>query len=192
MIVTTSVTAIRASDFDPPTHPNRSQWTVGKLRHVIEALDGVPVTLITEDRSGFCYVGVRLIGTDREDVRGAVDVLVFELTGPDGDITEKRTAVSSLGTTIVPLVDTASPGAKWRAVKAYQAEVAAAVQQARVGRDDDGRGTWTASCAATGVDVEYTPPTWRGHVGVKVTTEESGRVGADQLRRFNSCGEDVG
>lgn len=150
----TSTTVIRARDFsDSTTDADRDTWTLGKLRHVIAALDGAPVAITVDRLTGHTEVGVRLVGIacGRFVDHGPV----VERTLSDG--TTQRTIFSrhSIGDTITPL-DRSS--AKWTATDSVRNEASAAIRLARAEHEAaHAYGRWTATPGLDYVDVTYTP-----------------------------------
>jgi hypothetical protein len=151
--------AISASDFsDRTTDSDRHCWTLGKFRHLVAALDGAPVAIVTDARTGHTEVGVRLVKCfDGGPDRGPRLTIERELA--DGQIQRTNYRVTDIGETIIPLV----PG--WfadAARRTHGRERSEAIRLARAEHGEcEGRcwGEWTARVELDVVAVTYTPYT---------------------------------
>jgi hypothetical protein len=150
---TTLSTAIKASDFSgKTTDAQRTIWTVGKMRHLIAALDGAEVIVTTDARTGHTVIGAQLVSLRKTPGFGSYDVLV---------VTEhNRTwfSLSSIGETIIPL-DASGKGAKWAALDLYREERSAAIQAAQAANPSCAWGEWSAEPGHDWIDVAYEPST---------------------------------
>lgn len=154
-VATGLTNAISARDFTPAKDYRRVEWNSGALRHVVAALAGKPVMLITDAQTGSVQLGVKLIRV-QHSVRSNYDELVVEYQG-------HHTAhkIFNIGEVIVPLVDEMSDrGAKWTALATYRIEKANAVAKACTDHGaPEGRewGHWEAKLFTSIVQVTYTP-----------------------------------
>ena len=149
---------IRAQDFsDSVTDVNRNEWTAGKLRHVIAALDGSPVIITTDRQTGHTLVNVTLVGI-REGFSGQLQLGIHSVYS-DGTKSTIWHLIFMLGDTIVPL---ANGGAKWAAKKSYRDEQSYAVELAQAEHGEpEGRswGKWNVRSGHRNVVVDYQPHT---------------------------------
>lgn len=164
----TSTTALTSRDFGN-AKDFHVEWTAGALRHVIKALDGVPVALVVSFQTGHTVMGVVLVGL-RTSFHGDHPELIVRY--PEGH--ETAHLVFTLGETIIPLAQTEKHyrggGPKWEALKTYAEEKSAAVLRAqREHGETEGRawGVWCAKPALHHVYVEYTPSTGNPHFADK-------------------------
>lgn len=110
-----STAVIKASDFyeTGDNKDTRDGWKSGALRHVVAALAGSPVVLITDKQTGHAVIGAKLIGLSHSV--GGGETLVYEF----GDGSRSAALVFTLGSVIVPLE---SPQAKWDALDRFREE----------------------------------------------------------------------
>lgn len=167
-----STTAIRARDFSRDSKdPSHNRWTVGKMRHLVDALAGSPVAIITDNQTGHAMIGVTLESTYHNGHEG---IVLVRATTDDESWTTAYT-LTQLGETIIPLRETSKApngSAKWRALRTYSDEAAAAIRIAK-SHPDNARnqwGAWRGEPAAEGVIVRYTP-----HTGNKAFADQWGR-----------------
>lgn len=117
--------AISASDFsDDITDSHRALWTAGKLRHVIAALDGTPVAVVTNKMTGHAVVGVTLDGLRQNPDGGGHQVLITYEYAP-GESTRTWTHVLNIGETIIPITGMGahpSPSPRWTALETHRRE----------------------------------------------------------------------
>jgi hypothetical protein len=150
---TTTTCAVKASDFSHrTTDPQRTEWTAGKLRHLIAALDGAPVIVTVDRQTGHTLVGVELVG-----LRASFMSIRSQYADNSGDVVWHL--AFSLGDTIIPLVDNQ---AKWNALRSYGDEQSAAIQRAQAEHGEpEGRswGEWDATLGHHHVNVTYAPHT---------------------------------
>ncbi len=157
---TASVTtcAIRAQDFSSnTTDPNRTQWTAGKLRHVIAALHETPVVIVADRTTGHSLVNVHLTGI-REGFSHSLEIGVRQDFG--GTSTVWHLAFN-LGDTIIPL-DGGLKDAKWIALGTWHNETTSAIELAMAEHGEcEGRswGEWRTTAGRDNVAVTYTPIT---------------------------------
>lgn len=157
--IRTTTTAIRTTDFsETVTDPNRHTWTAGALRHVIAALDGAPVIIVTDDETGHALVNVTLVGLGTGWSTGYTVGIKSNYEDGTGSTIWHR--LQGLGDTIIPLAQPHGRNAKWVATKSYMDESSFAVElaQAQHGKGE-GRewGNWSASPGYEGVTVTYQP-----------------------------------
>jgi hypothetical protein len=156
---TTTTCAVKASDFSHrTTDPLRDEWTAGKLRHLIAALDGTPVIVTVDRQTGHTLVGVELVGLRASFASSNVEVGVRSQYTDGTSVTCWHLAFS-LGSTIIPLGDSQ---AKWNALRSYGDEQSAAIQRAQAEHGEpEGRawGEWDATLGHHHVGVTYTPHT---------------------------------
>lgn len=154
-LATGLTTAITARDFVSPKDHRRLQWNSGAMRHVIAALAGTPVMIITDSQTGSAQLGAILKGV-RHGRYGNSDELLVEYRG-------RVTAFQlfTVGDTIIPLVDeTGTTGAKWIALDTYRIEKSKAVVKACTEHGaSEGRewGEWSAKLFIDTAQVTYTP-----------------------------------
>lgn len=156
----TSACAITARDFESSTASvnwKELRWSVGALRHVVTALDGAPVAVVTDKRTGHAEVGSRLVGTLANGTSIGADGprLVVERTLSDGTTQRTNFRVEDIGT-IIPLAESGT-GAKWVALDLMRKESAAATAWAR---EQAKAATWTYGKTSTThfvdfIDVRY-------------------------------------
>lgn len=184
--VAVSTCAIRAQDFDNVLTDYADRWTAGKMRHLVDALQDAPVLVVVDRRTGYALLGARLTycGPARP---GRVNV---ECTLEDGTTQVTAYFLADIGDTIVPLSeDTLRPGGgpRWRALRAYQDEVSAAIASARrLHGESAGRawGAWTGICGEVGVSVRYQPHTGNPAFADRWGTRWSGLVIGDQVNPY--------
>lgn len=164
-LATGLTTAISARDFTPAKDHRRVQWNSGAMRHVIAALAGAPVMIITDSQTGSTMLGAILRGV-RHGVYGNSDELLVEYRGR---VTAYK--LFTVGEMIVPLVDEMGrQGAKWVAIDSYRTERSAAIQLAqREHGETEGRGwgNWEAGLFIDTVQVTYKPSTGNPHFADK-------------------------
>lgn len=160
-LITGLTTAISARDFTPAKDHRRIQWNSGAMRHVIAALAGTPVMIITDAQTGSTQLGAILKGV-RHGRFGNSDELLVEY---QGRITAFK--LFTIGETIVPLVDeTGTTSAKWHAIASYRIEGSKAVAKACAEHGaSEGRewGTWSAKLFIDTAQVTYTPSVKNPH-----------------------------
>lgn len=179
-----STTAIAASDFyeTGDSKESRSEWKAGALRHVVAALAGTSVVLITDKQTGHAVIGAKLIGLS--SAMGGGDTLVYEL----GDGMRSAVLVFKIGAVIVPLEQ---PQAKWDALERFREEssVAQAVYRARVGTLENVSSARTSSLAH-GVHVSrYVRREYSNGKGTYETMEDWGSVSVAEIRAAADCGD---
>lgn len=154
-LTTGLTTAISARDFTPATDYRRVEWNSGALRHVIAALAGKPVMIITDAQTGSVQLGVKLIRV-QHSVRSNYDELVVDY---QGRLTAHK--IFNIGEVIVPLVDEmGGKSAKWDALATYRIEKQNAAAKACAAHGaSEGRewGEWSAKLFTSTVQVTYTP-----------------------------------
>lgn len=164
-LATGLVSAISARDFTPAQDIRRVQWNSGAMRHVIAALAGAPVMIITDSQTGAAQLGAILRGV-RYGRYGNSDELLVEYRG-------RVTAFKlfTIGETIVPLVDEMDrKSAKWVALDSYHKERSAAVTKAVAEHGaSEGRewGEWSAKLLIDTAQVTYKPHTGNPHFADK-------------------------
>jgi hypothetical protein len=163
-VATGLTTAISARDFTPARDERRVEWNTGALRHVVAALAGAPVMIITDAQTGTAMLGAKLISV-QHSVRSNYDELVVEYLG-------QRTAfkVFNIGEVIVPLVDEPGRGVKWEALASYRIERSKAIAKACTEHGVvEGRewGKWDAKLFTSTAQVTYTPSKENPHYADK-------------------------
>jgi hypothetical protein len=161
-MTTTTTTAVRAQDFSSDTtDTTRDRWTIGKMRHLVAALDGTPVVITLDRHSGFAVIGAELLGCTEHPLKGAQVRVKSTFDNGETSLTDYRLA--EVGDTIIPLDGrVGGRGAKWIALESYRAETSAAIAVAqREHGDTEGRswGRWSATPGYANVAVSYTPST---------------------------------
>lgn len=159
---TTSAAAIQASDFsDLTTDTDRNDWTEGKIRHVIAALDGQPVAITVDKMTGHTMIGVRLIAVS---AGGGGDHARVAVEAQYEDGTTQRTAflLFKLGPVITPIPQgRTGKDAKWAALDSWRDERSAALEVARNERANQlltgGAGRLVAKPTAHDVEVTWEP-----------------------------------
>lgn len=143
-----STCVITPQDFSPSTiDPQRDRWTAGKLRHVIDALRGEPVLIVTDTMTGHAEQGV------------LVDVLPENRVVIDGHPRPRPVAHLDFKCgVIVPLTERGAR-AKWDALNSYRDEGTAAIRAARPEAEAAGHtyGKWSAVPGLRDVHVTYEP-----------------------------------
>lgn len=143
----TTTTVILASDFSSrTTDVDRDTWTAGKLRHVIAALKGSPVIIVTDAHTGHALVGVELVGVT-QSMNGHAELRIRD------EFSVTRYLAFKLGATIVPLTETQ---AKWEAIGSYRREALAAITEARTNVENPDVGNWETVTLARSVYVTRT------------------------------------
>lgn len=164
-LATGLTTAISARDFTPAKDHRRVEWNSGALRHVIAALAGKPVMIVTDANTGATMLGAVLVRV-QHSARSQYDDVVVDYQG-------NRTLfkIFHIGEVIVPLVDeTGTTSAKWNALTTYRMEKSSAVAKAyaehgpREGRE---WGKWDAKLFTTTVQVTYKPSVGNPHFADK-------------------------
>lgn len=164
-LATGLATAITARDFTPAQDHRRIQWNSGAMRHVIAALAGAPVMIITDSQTGSALLGAILKGV-RHGVYGNSDELLIEY---QGRVTAYK--LFTIGETIVPVVsEMGRQSAKWTALDTYREERSAAIQLAqREHGETEGRawGNWDVKLFIDTAQVTYKPSTGNPHFADK-------------------------
>lgn len=167
-LATGLTTAITSRNFTPATDHRRVEWNSGALRHVVAALAGKPVMIITDAQTGSTMLGAKLIQV-QHSIRSNHDEVLVEYQG-------QRTAhkIFNIGEVIVPLVDeVGEQGAKWVALASYRVEKAQAVAKACADHGaSEGRewGHWEAKLFTSTAQVTYKPHTGNPHYADKAGT----------------------
>lgn len=149
--------AITAEDFDYSHTTVRYDWTVGKMRHVIAALDGAEVTIVVDKHDGYT-VRCRLVDTfeDETDDDPQLTVETIPLHGCAERFTYRLLEVG----VIIEMSEEAE--AKWVAVDTYRAETERAIEHARRQHPDWGPGIWTGvphdDCVLVTYEASPDPP----------------------------------
>lgn len=160
-LTTGLTTAISARDFTPVTDHRHVEWNTGALRHVVAALAGKPVMIVTDAQTGSTMLGAVLVRV-QHSVRSNYDELVVRYQGNDTAF-----KVFNIGEMIVPLVDeTGGKGAKWNALASYRIEKANAIARAATDHGaSEGRewGKWDAKLFTSTAQVTYRPSTENPH-----------------------------
>lgn len=160
--ISTSTGVITASDFsDRVTDRDRNDWTAGKMRHVITALDGRRVAITTDRRTGHTDFNVRLVGLTTSMTSNYPRVQI-EYTHSDGTTHVTNRLLFNLGPVITlmpaPVTDKRN---KWTALENWREETSAAAKIAHDRREAAGlTGGHTTSeirVHAHGVRVHYSP-----------------------------------
>lgn len=158
----TSTAAILASDFShSAADVLHRQWTVGKMAHVIAALDGAPVAITVDSGSGHTLIGVQLVAVfNGGPSRG--DRVTVKMILSDGTEQTTNYFLPSIGEAIIPLTSDGSK-AKWTALDSERAQKSQAIRVAQAEHGDcEGRswGKWEARpINLNEVQVTYTPHT---------------------------------
>ncbi|MFF4777477.1 hypothetical protein ACFY05_31940 [Microtetraspora fusca] len=153
---------INARDFcSDTTDPLRDRWSVGKLHHVIKALDGARVAVTVARGTGTTLLDAVLKSTSFSGSYACGEVLIAT-TVSNGTEQQTRFPVVDLGM-ILPLDDTTARDAKWIALDSYREQGSKAITTAQdLYAESTGRqwGSWKAEpLDATRVHVRYTPST---------------------------------
>lgn len=130
--------AIAANDFDYSNITVRYDWTIGKMRHLIAALDGAEVAVVVDKHNGYTMIG-HLIDTFEDDIGSGPQVTV-ETSRLHGRVDRFSYRLLEIGT-IIEL--SADAEAKWVAIESYRAETERAIEHARRQHPDWGPGVWT-------------------------------------------------
>lgn len=169
--MSTRTVAILASDFSRynlAADPNRNTWTGGKLRVLIEALQGAEVIVTPDTRLGITYIGTKLDGLRQSLYSSSYEVLI------EGT----WYLAFKFGATIIPT----DPEAKARAWEIQHTEERAAVMLAQIELENTPRnyGAYSAECHADWVSVIYTPA---GFSPAATNTAWSTRYSLDAIRQ---------
>lgn len=164
MNTSTTTTAIQARDFsDRVTDQLRDQWTAGKLRHLIAALNGRPVTLVTDNQTGHALFNVRLDSVI-DGGGGWSDRVRITSTFSNGETQTLAHRTPSLGPVIyvIPDADGTLDRVKWDAKDTWREECSAAYSVATAKRnnripDAGSFGRWSARPTADAVEVSWNP-----------------------------------
>lgn len=198
---TTSTTAIHVRDFSArTTDVDRDMWTAGKMRHVIDALNGSPVAITVDGQTGHTVIGVRLVGIvpggNGDHARVRIESSHETETGAVACSTQAH-LLFTLGPVITPLMPAAGD-AKWHALDTHREECSAAIAYASARHGEvEGRawGSWTAAPGARDVTVTYRPDTgndfyadqwgdmWCGVVTLEQVAEQQQLDAAERARR---------
>lgn len=144
--------AITAEDFDYSHTTVRYGWTVGKMRHVIAALDGAEVAIVVDKHDGYTVIGRLMdIVADEDDHEPHLTVESGPVYGCAERFTYRLVEVG----VIMEMSDDAE--AKWVAVDSYRAETERAIEHARAQHPDPDHGTWTGVPHDDCVLVTYQP-----------------------------------
>lgn len=167
--------AILASDFSRSTSDQtRHQWTGGKMRHLVNALNGTPVAIIGDNQTGFVLANVRLSVSVTPDEFVTVESLLS-----DGIVQRVNYRLWKLGETIIPLTGRRD-NVKWEALRTYNDEQDEAIRLVSAAHGaPQGRswGHWAATPTGGGATrVTYTPITTNEHYRAKWGTYWFGRV----------------
>lgn len=177
--------AILASDFSRDTRDQlRRQWTGGKMRHLIAALDGAPVAIIADAQTGFIMGNVRLRLSIMPN-----EFVTVEQTFPDGTTHPVDYRLWKLGETIIPMTD--KHNVKWDALNTYSNEQAEAIRLASAAHGKTaGRswGRWEAKpTGGNATIVTYSPITTNDHYRDQWGTYWFGRVNVTDRIVYPSC-----
>lgn len=154
--------AIQASDFSTRVDdPRRDTWTVGKMRHAMNALGGRPVVITVDKRTGMTLTGVAIVRTFTRF--GGLDRVTVTSRYKDDADQGVNYPLIDIGPAIVPL-DTITAGndPACKAHESWRAEVNRAIEAVRaVHGEAQGRawGSWRGHCTGDGVLVRYEPLT---------------------------------
>jgi hypothetical protein len=176
----TSTCAILASDFSPSTTDKlRRNWSVGKMAHVIAALDGAPVAITTDRQTGHTLVGVQLISAFQGGAGRGPRVQV-RMTHTDGTTQDTNYYLWNVGEAIIPMERAEGSDAKWKALESFRRQCSEAIKAAQEEHgESEGRawGSWEATpIDATSVGVRYTPSTGNPAFADRWGTRWSGNV----------------
>lgn len=120
-------------------------WTAGPMRHVIAALGGAPVTLVTNRHTGETMTGVTLLGFAPKGDPGG-ERLHIERVAQDGAVFAEWLPLGFIGPDIVPVVEgDYRQDYRGRAAGLYSAEhdaVRAVARRAMMAEFGDGGGLW--------------------------------------------------
>lgn len=154
-------TTITARDFsNRTTDPNRDLWTAGAIRHLVAALRGAPVAIVTDKGTGHTVVNVTLVGTGSTRDGGFPGVLVEYTYGENGQTQRTLHPLFNIGMILeLDGITGGVGGAKWRALDTYRDERSAAITQAQAAHPELTRGKWDGqpSRRDSEVSVSYTP-----------------------------------
>lgn len=156
---------INARDFsNSTTDVLRDTWTVGKMYHVIKALEGRKVAATLDKTTGFTEFNVTLETTYRGAWGPKVRVrYVYDVEAKDGrGVNETDYDLNSTGMIMVMPDDRKGLSIGYQAQQSYREHCSAAIEEARKLAAGTGRewGTWKATpVSGREVDVTYTPST---------------------------------
>lgn len=144
------VQAVLASDFsNRTTDVLRNRWTPAKMRHLVTALQGAPVTIVLDAQTGFAMTDVTL-GLPRPGMSHSWKVPVTSRFA-DGTTQTVGYDLASVG----PCIVTKSSRAKRDALDTWREEGSAAIRVARRALPGDLYGKWTAEPGIDSVAVTF-------------------------------------
>lgn len=152
-------TAILASDFSSSmADHNRNSWKPGALRHLSKVLNGSPVIITTDSRTGHTVIGAVLGGVRKAPGSGSFQVEVNGVWHND----------FTLGEAIIPLT---ADTAKWDALRSFREESSAAVQRFHTDHPELSWGKCRTTAFVYDIDVTYEPhlgnPAYADRAGVR-------------------------
>lgn len=161
-MTSTSGSAINARDFgQPTTDPNRDEWQAGPMIHLVEALQGRPVTIVLDKRTGYTQVNVILGGVRQTPGYGTFQVLV-QSVHEDGTTGRCWHRLPDVGT----VIEMGFHRGRWDAMDSYRNERSAAIRKLQdemvenLGLKDRyelPRGKWDARIFPGDVHASFTP-----------------------------------
>jgi hypothetical protein len=134
------------------TDKDRDEWTAGKMRHVIAALEGRRCVVTVEARTGFTLIGARLKGIRRTPGYGTYQVLVFWEYAP-GEFNRTWYPLNGFGAAITAM----DAPLHFTAVELARVESSAAIKAAREALPECTYGSWETTPGADYVIVRFTP-----------------------------------
>lgn len=144
---------ITPQDFsDYTTDKDRHQWTPGKLRHVIAALQGRRCIITAEAQTGFTLIGARLHGLRQTPGYGTYQILV-EWEYEPGKSNRTWYSVMSIGAAIIGM----DCDLRFPAAELLRNENAAALTAAREFLPECTYGAWKATPGPDYVVARFTP-----------------------------------
>lgn len=166
-MISGTASAISARDFDRNAKDTRDEWTPGAMHHLIKALNGAPVVIVLDKRTGFAGMNVTLGGVRQAPGFGTFEVLVKRIYS-DGKTGGCWYPLFQVGTVIE--LGTSN---RWNAIDAYQEERTRAIRKLQaemvvsLGVKDVyamPRGAWEARVFNGFVHASFAPEKFNGPV----------------------------
>lgn len=153
--LSTTGSVINARDFDSNvTNPNRDLWNGGAMRHLIAALDGGPVAIVTDKLTGFTEVNV-ILGGVRQSSEVRID---YRWDTGVGEVNRIWHHLTKIGTVVILGHNN---NARWTAFDTYRTERMNATLRARdelaaeLGTEEIPVGKWSCTQGADRIDVYF-------------------------------------
>lgn len=169
------------------TDRDRHVWTAGKLRHVIDALQGRRVVITADKQTGHTLIGARLQGIRRTPGYGTYQYL-YEWEYAPGQTQRTWGRIESLGSAIIGM----DCGVHFEAVELARQEASAAIKAAREALPECTYGAWNATPGPDHVMVRFEPQRADGGPETAIFMELDGKGGFTPGKKYNyrGCSKD--